>query len=120
MKRLILAALLFCLPYCSIANNNENRPFGDENRVQVIFNRTLDFNAIVKIKLDLSEKGIVLTYKSLEFDETGKLKSIEFEVNCKDGFSGSAGMKNLTNQSRLGFYRDYSKNVVTPFKVGTI
>ncbi len=70
-----------------------------------MFNRKLDFNDIVKIKLDMSQKGIVLDYKKLQFDEYGKLILINFSVDCKDGFSGSASNDQLRNQSRFGFYR---------------
>lgn len=92
----------------------------NENRIEVIFDRTLKFNDLVKIKLDLSEKGIVLDYNKLEFDENGGLKTIDFNVDFKDGFSGHAAKTPLTNQSKFGFFRDYAEGAVSPFGTGNI
>ena len=59
----------------------------------------------------------------MQFDENNKLTSIDFEVNCNDGFKGHLSIDNLnsTNKNkRLGFYRDYSKNTKYPFGTGTL
>lgn len=91
-----------------------------ENRIEVVFNRTFKFNDLVKIKLDLAEKGISFYYKKLEFDENGGFINIGFKVDCNDGFSGSAQKSNLINQSKYGFYRDYSEDANSPFGTGVI
>ena len=97
----------------------ENSP-GNESRVEVIFDRHLDFNDIVKIKLDLSQKGVIINYKQLAFDAEGKLNAIDFFVDFKDGFSGSASGtgEQLGNQRPFGFVRDYSENAEIPFGTG--
>src|SRR5687768_4220565 len=87
-------------------------------KVEVVFNRQLNFNDLVKIKMEIADKGILLDYKRMEFDNNGKLKSISFKVDCKDGFSGSASSEELSNDSRFGFYRDYSKDAASPFGTG--
>jgi len=120
MKQLfsvLLAATLF-ISASSFTNKLHRSKLPEKSKIEVVFNRQLDFNDIVKIKLDLSQKGIVINYKSLAFDENGKLKSIDFYVDCKDGFSGEASESNLLNQSRFGFYRDYSKDTKSPFGTG--
>lgn len=91
-----------------------------KGRIEVIFNRKTELNDLAKIKLDLAKKGIVLDYRKIEFDKYGDLISLYFTVDCKDGFSGSAESASLTNQSKFGFYRDYSKGVVSPFGVGNL
>ena len=121
MKKLLsvlLVATIFISSSSFKTNIRNNQPSGDKAKVEVVFNRQLDFNDIVKIKLDLSQKGIIINYKMVAFDENGKLKSINFFVDCNDGFSGSASEDNLTNQSKIGFYRDYSKNISSPFGTG--
>jgi hypothetical protein len=120
MKQLFSVLLLvtFFLSTSSFTNNPHKNKFLEKSKIEVVFNRQLDFNDIVKIKLDLSQKGIVINYKSLAFDENGKLKSIDFFVDCKDGFSGEAYDNNLLNQSHFGFYRDYSKDAKSPFGTG--
>ncbi len=99
---------------------DDSKQNNDKERIEVIFNRHLEFNDLVKIKLDMSQHGIVLNYKKLEFDDYGKLIFISFQVDCKDGFSGSAwtGGEELTNQSHFGFYRDYSLDTDSPFGTG--
>ncbi len=122
MKQLFSVLLLvtFFLSSSSFTNNSDkNRPI-EKSKIEVEFNRQLDFNYIVKIKLDLSQKEIVINYKSLAFNENGKLKSIDFYVDCKDGFSGGAYENNLLNQSRFGFYRDYSKDAKSHFGTGDL
>ena len=120
MKQLfsvLLVATLF-LSISSFSNKPDKSKLPEKSKIEVVFNRHLDFNDVVKIKLDLSQKGIVINYKLLAFDENGKLKSIDFYVDCKDGFSGGASKSNLSNQSRFGFYRDYSKDANSPFGTG--
>ena len=118
----ILLSMTLFIGVSSFITQNDSKQSSDKDRIEVIFNRHLEFNDLVKIKLDMSQHGIVLNYKKLEFDDNGKLIFIYFQVDCKDGFSGSAstGGEELTNQSRLGFYRDYSLDRGSPFGTGGI
>ena len=90
-------------------------PTNDQTRIEVIFNGKLEFNDLVKIKLDLSQKGIILNYRMIAFNQDNKLKSIDFFVDCRDGFSGSASETSLTYTKGVGFYRDYSEATTSPF-----
>ena len=85
------------------------------NRSQVTFHRKLQFNDLVKIKLDIAEKGISLNYDRLAFDENGGLSQIAFRVDCNDGFKGTAHSHQIFNQSKTGFYRDYDDAASSPF-----
>ena len=115
---LLLTALLVSVSSFKSANN-DNRSNGNQPRIEVVFNRQMDFNHLVKLKLDLSQKGIVLNYNKLEFDKEGKLQFINFSVDCNDGFKGGAERR-LSQQGRFGFYRDYSKDAKTPFEAGNL
>ena len=95
----------------------DSRP-GDKDRIEVSFNSKMEFNDLVKIKLDLAEAGITIQYRLLEFDEQGGLRSMDFKVDCNDGFSGGARSTEISNQTRWGFYRDYRENVESPFGTG--
>lgn len=92
--------------------------FEEKERIEVSFNRKMEFNDLVKLKLDLAEAGITIQYRLLEFDEQGGLESLDFRVDCNDGFSGSAKSTEIFNQTRWGFYRDYRKNAESPFGTG--
>jgi len=88
--------------------------------VEVSFNSSLDFPALVDIKNQLSTLGISLDYNNLEFQENGKLKSISFSVDCHDGFKGSASATFTTQEKTIGFYRDYNENAKIPFGTGAL
>jgi hypothetical protein len=92
----------------------------EEGRIEVSFNRKMQFNDLVKLKLDLAEAGLTLQYQVLEFDGSGGLKSLAFKVDCNDGFSGSATSNAIYNNTRWGFYRDYRPNIDSPFGTGAL
>ncbi len=122
MKKLLSLFIITVLiiSTSSFTNIIPGHKHGNDKRIEVVFNRQLDFNDLVKIKMDLSQKGITINYKSLIFDENGHLQAIRFFVDCHDGFSGTAGDENLSNQSRVGFYRDYTPGTKLPFGTGGI
>lgn len=122
MKKLVSIFIIavFIISTSSFTNNIPAQNSGNDKRIEVVFNRQLDFNDLVKIKMDLSQKGITINYNSLVFDESGHLEAIRFFVDCHDGFSGSAGDVNLSNKSRVGFYRDYTPGTKLPFGTGGI
>ena len=86
-----------------------------KENVVIVFTRKQDFNELVKLKLDQSDKGITLKFRKLVFDDFGKLTEISFNVDCNDGFAGSAGAK-LTI-TPFGFYRKFD-NEDSPFGTG--
>jgi len=89
-------------------------------KLEIIFSSLLTFNDLVTIKNDLQSAGITLDYSKIEFDQSFKLKRISFHVDCNDGFNGFASEEILTDESRIGFYRDYSENAKSPFGIGKI
>lgn len=94
-----------------------------KRNLQIVFTNELNLENLISIKQDLKVKGIGINYKKLQFDENNKLVSIDFEVNCNDGFKGHLFIDNLnsTNKDkRLGFYRNYSRSAKSPFGTGAL
>lgn len=120
LTKTLIILLVFITVSGFALSSVSNEKIIKEGRIEVIFNRLTKFNDLVKIKLDLAEKGITLEYKKLEFDENGGLLSINFNVDCNDGFKGSSQNLNLTNQNKFGFYRDYSKTSTSAFGTGNL
>ena len=89
-----------------------------KERIEVVFTHNMKYADLNKIKEDLLAKGIVIEYLSIEFDKNKNLKMIEFEVDCKDGFSGKAKTSQFSKDQKFGFYRDYTEKSKTPFGVG--
>ena len=54
------------------------------------FNSKLKFNDLVKIKLDLAERGITIQYKKIVYSEFDEWKELSFVVDCNDGYKGKA------------------------------
>ena len=118
--------VLFLIPFAiifiiisSFKKSSEIQTLELKKNVLVIFNHTLTYNDIVTIKQDLSKKEIILTYRRLVFDENSKLQGISYEVRCGK-YGGGDDVDNLTNESRIGFYRDYSKNAPKDFICGNL
>ena len=105
----------------SFKTNDPTQALSFENdKLEVNFTRHLQFNDLVKLKLDLANRGISIDYVMLEFDEYKGLEAIKFTVDCNDGFSGGGKNLMVTNDSKYGFFRDYNENAETPFGTGKL
>lgn len=88
-------------------------------RVEAAFTHILTLDSLVQIKKDLQDIGIIVHYKKIEFDNQNLLLSLDCQVICNDGFSGSFATVTTQNEDkRIGFYRDYSPNSESPFGTG--
>jgi len=110
-------AIIFTL-YISVSSVYSQT--ANETKVEASFNNSMDFETLVDIKNKMADLGITLDYLELEFKENGKLKSISFNVDCNDGFAGSASASFNRKDYDIGFFRDYSKNAKVPFRTGTM
>jgi len=92
-------------------------------RVEAAFTNSLTLDSLVQIKQALQDIGIVIHYKMIEFDVNNALKNLDCQVICNDGYSGSFTVTMLDKQNkniRVGFFRDYSLDSMTPFGTGVI
>ncbi|MCK5442174.1 MAG: helix-turn-helix domain-containing protein [Maribacter sp.] len=90
-------------------------------RIEAAFTHNLTLDSLIQIKKELQVRGITVHYKKIEFDVHNLLLSLDCQVICNDGFSGSFGTGMLSAQNRnrrTGFYRDYSPNSDSPFGTG--
>jgi transcriptional regulator with XRE-family HTH domain len=93
------------------------------NRIEVAFSNHLTFDSIVYIKNNLKAKGITINYQKLEFGKNNHLSAIICEVDCNDGLKGGFAGDSLDSKNKdtkIGFYRDYSKNAEAPFYSGSL
>lgn len=88
--------------------------------MRVVFSNKLRIDDLVKIKSDTKEKGILVDFLKLEFDESGKLPAKKFKVDCKDGYAVTAASKKLYQDSQFGFYRNFSNSSNDPFGIGNL
>jgi len=110
-----LTAIILASSFSDHGIHNRKR-----DRIEILFNANTGFTELTLIQALCGANGISLSYKTIEYDDNGRLQSIAFRVDCNDGFSGSASTKTLSNTRRFGFYRDYRENVKSPFGTGVI
>jgi len=108
----VLIILLFSFTYSAA---QESITIKEGDMIDVSFSTQLDADDLEDIKNQLADLNITLEYKSLEFNKKGKLKAIDFKVDCNDGHSGSASAKLLTKNFIARFYRDYNENTKSSF-----
>ena len=113
----MIMKFLFFFLIISFNNTTDRWLSIDDDRVQLIFNSEMESQDLAEIKAKLAEVNISINYVDQSYDDKGKLMKIGFEVDCNDGFSGSATSRKLTRWSRVGFFRDYKST--TSFGTGT-
>jgi hypothetical protein len=90
-------------------------PLFKKQKIDIVFTNKMTAKDLEKISLQLKKHNIKITYFKKRFDNTGHLQSIGFNVDCNDGFKGSAATDILTK--KFGFIRDYNNKEV-PFLSG--
>ncbi|MBD0832653.1 N-acetylmuramoyl-L-alanine amidase [Aestuariibaculum sediminum] len=103
--------------------NDTNHSGVKKGRIQVAFTGEQTLENLVSIKNNLEDKGIKLNFREVKFDENGLLQSIDYDVDCNDGFKGRYSINQLNSinkDKRIGFYRDYSETAEVPFFVGKL
>ncbi len=105
--QLPILTILLTLVSVMSCNAQIQRDVRSKRSIEVIFNNKLNAKDLDNIRHELWQYGIILNYDSREFDKKDRLMSLKFNVDCKDGFSGSAEKSGLTKDSRFGFFRDY-------------
>jgi len=94
------------------------------SKVAAAFTPEMNFDSLVKMKVDLRSLSIQLDYKKIEFNDDHKLSYVECWVKCDgEDYNGAFGIDLTTwenREERFGFYRDYSKNAKYPFGTGLI
>jgi len=110
-----LSILIVLFLFIASTTAQESIIIQEGEMVDVSFSSQLDAKDLEDIKEQLAAINITLEYKSLEFNKKGKLKEIDFKVDCNDGHKGGASIKLLTKNFIARFYRDYSQNSKNPF-----
>ncbi len=118
MKNLILICAILSITASAYSFNPINVVKED---LEIVFDKSIDKTALENIQKSLKEKGIILKFKDLEFNRKGKLKHINFTVECaNEGFKGSAKNTFFSLSMRFGFSVKYTEDENSTFKVGVL
>lgn len=88
-------------------------------RIEVAFTKDLSLDSLIQIRNELNSLHITIKYKKIELGAYSNLTNLDCQV-ISDGFVGDFGTGNLSseNKGRVGFYRDYSPDAISPFGTG--
>lgn len=114
MKFIIACMLLFAFGQVK----TQSTVIFEDEYVEVYFDNQMDIEELVDIKQKLSERDIQLDFMSLTFNDNGLLEGISFNVDCKDGNTGTAARSFLADQESVGFYRSFSEGASPLFGTG--
>lgn len=90
-------------------------------RIEIVFTKSTDYGQLAVMKSYCKQRGIALNIRETKYNEREELIYLSFEVDCGDGFSGTASAHILAlegQDKKFGFYRDYSPNSDRPFGTG--
>ncbi len=120
MKNIYLVAFSLFLLSCS---NYEKTAYGinDEKAYLVVTSATTE-PELEKIAQEFYEqKGIVIDVSKSEYDNAGTIHNLSLEVDCQDGYSGTASASSVSLlKTSYGFYRDYRPSIEIPFYIGSM
>jgi hypothetical protein len=116
MKAVLIIFTGLVLTFLTCGLINHNFAYSNIEKIDVFFDNTLDFNDLVKMKLDLAQDQINVDYQALEFNDEDKLTSIKFKVISEGRYCGSGASRSL--DKGYGFVIDRSPNAKFYFQVG--
>jgi uncharacterized protein YxeA len=120
MKKIILVLVGILIISCS--KESETKYSTDSEKVFLIITENTTESELTKIASDFkTEKNIIFDFSKTEFSENGKIKTLNFEVDCNDGFKGTATSSGVILKNKnSGFSRDYAENSKVPFIIGAM
>ena len=120
MKKIIL--ILFGILALSCSKESETKYSTDSEKVFLIITENTTKIELTKIASEFkAEKNINVDFSKTEFTESGKIKKLNLEVDCNDGFKGIATISGVILKAKnSGFSRDYSENSKVPFVIGVM
>ena len=97
----VLFTLLFTIPASAA---QDPITINEGKLIEIHFNSQLKADDLEDIKMRLAAINISIEYPKVEFNKKGKLKSLEFKVDCNDGFKGSAWSPRISKRMNVYFY----------------
>jgi hypothetical protein len=89
-------------------------------REEVVFTRQMDRKSLEKLRSDVAEQGVHLTYDDLRFGAEDQLEGISFTVKDATGRSYKASTDQLERGVWFGFEFTHAGKQSTVLNVGTL
>jgi len=120
MKKIVLMLVGILILSCS--KESETKYSTDSEKVFLIITENTTESELTKIATDFqTKKDIIIDFSKTEFSKNGKIRTLNLEVDCNDGFKGTAKSSGVILKSKnSGFSRDYTENSKVPFIIGAM
>ena len=120
MKKILLALMGILAMSCS--KTSETTYSTDSEKVFLIITQHTTEAELINIASEFkTKKNITVDFSKSEFTENGEIKNLRLEIDCHDGFKGTASSSGqILKKRNSGFSRDYSENAKTPFVIGAM
>ncbi|MET6991642.1 hypothetical protein [Sediminicola arcticus] len=120
MKKIILVLIGILILSCS--KESETKYSTDSEKVFLIITENTTKTELTNIASAFkAEKNITVDFSKTKFKENGEIEHLNLEVDCNDGFKGTATSTGVILKTKnSGFSRDYSENSKVPFVIGAM
>ena len=122
MKNIILFLIFIITLGCTKTEAGKTTYSTDSKKVFLLITENTSKDELTKICAEFKLlKNIDIDFSESTFYEDGKVKNVNLEVDCNDGFSGVTKNFGTTfNINNCGFIRDYRENAQIPFSIGSM
>lgn len=120
MKQIMLIVIGILVVSC--AKESKTKYATNSEKVFLIITENTTEIELKKIASEFKvEKNITVDFSKTQFARNGKIKNLNLEVDCNDGFKGTAtSSAEILKAKNSGFSRDYSENSKVPFVIGAM
>jgi len=122
MKRMLLFLISITILGCAKTEAGKTTYSTDSEKAFLIITENTTKDELTKIAAEFKlTRNIDIYFTETKFYDDGKVKNVNLEVDCNDGYKGIAKNFGTTfSLNNCGFQRDYSKNAENPWSIGSM
>ncbi len=122
MKRIILFLIFIITLSCAKTDSDKTTYSTDSEKVFLIITKNTTKDELTKITTEFKlKRNIDVDFTETTFYDNGKVKNVNLEVDCNDGYKGFAkNFGTIFTLNNCGFQRDYRENAEKPWSIGSM
>ena len=122
MKRIILFLICIITLSCAKTEAGKTTYSTDSEKAFLIITENTTKDELTKIATEFKlVRNIDIDFTETTFYNNGKVKNVNLEVDCNDGYKGVAKNFGTTfSINNCGFQRDYKEDAESPWSIGSM
>ena len=122
MKRIILFLICITTLSCAKTEAGKTTYSTDSEKAFLIITENTTKDELTKIATEFKlVRNIDIDFTETTFYNNGKVKNVNLEVDCNDGYKGVAKNFGTTfSINNCGFQRDYKEDAESPWSIGSM